>query len=137
MLTDILCIIIYIKKRDKLMELKDFIKESLVQVNLAIEESNKELKDSTAVINPNNFVVYSEGSQVYGRKSTDLKHQAKVVHKIEFDVAVYAESDEQKSGGAKISIASIGLGVKAQEGTSNKSESRLKFSIPVIYPENK
>lgn len=119
------------------MELKDFIEESLVQINLAIEGSNNKLKDSTAVINPSNIVVYSDGSQVYGRKSTEMRHRSKVVHKIEFDVAVYAQADESKSGGAKISIASIGLGVKAQEGTSNKSESRLKFSIPVIYPDAK
>jgi hypothetical protein len=58
-----------------------------------------------------------------------------VVHKVEFDVAVYAQSDSSIGGGAKISIASIGIGANAEIKDSNKSESRLKFSVPVVYPE--
>jgi len=120
------------------MELKDFIKESLVQINLAIEESNEELKDSTAVVNPSGIQINSESSQAYGRESDKEIHQnTKVVHKVDFDVSVYAQDDKTTSGRAKISIASIGIGVGAEEKNSNKSESRLKFSIPVIYPEGK
>lgn len=118
------------------MELKEFIKESLVQINLAIEESNKELKNSTAIINPSNIQVNTDGSQAFGRESSKLIHKNKrVVQKIDFDVAVYAQDDKTASGGAKISIASIGIGGDAEIRNSNKSESRLKFSIPVIYPD--
>lgn len=117
------------------MELKDFIKESLVQINLAIKESNEELKDSGAVINPGKIEVNSENFQAYGRESTMIQHNKRVVQKIDFDVAVYAEDNKKTGVGAKISIASIGIGANGEEKTSNKSESRLKFSIPVIYPE--
>ncbi len=120
------------------MELKDFIKESLVQINLAIEESNEALKGSTAVINPGSVVINSENSQAYGRESMELRHKdAKVVQRVDFDVAVYAQDDKTTGVGAKISIASIGIGANGEEKNSNKSESRLKFSIPVIYPEGK
>lgn len=118
------------------MELKDFIKESLVQINKAIIESNNELKETTALINPSGVQINSENSQAYGRQSykDDFK-KFKVVHKIDFDVAVYAQDDKKSGGGAKISIASIGIGGSAEVSNSNRSESRLKFSIPVIYPE--
>lgn len=53
---------------------------------------------------------------------------------MDFDVAVYVEEDQKAGGGAKISIASIGIGGEAQIQSTNKSESRLRFSIPVIYP---
>ncbi|MEJ1402550.1 MAG: hypothetical protein RPU61_03405 [Candidatus Sedimenticola sp. (ex Thyasira tokunagai)] len=118
------------------MELKEFIKQSLVQINQAIEESNEELKNSAAVINPGCIQINSENSQAYGRQSSKAIHEDnKVVHKVGFDVAVYAQDDQKAGGGAKISIASIGLGADAEVKHSNKSESRLRFSIPVIYPE--
>lgn len=120
------------------MELKDFIKESLVQINLAIEESNEELKDSDAVINPGGIQVNSDGYQAFGRETHVMaKKNFRVVQKIDFDVAVYAQDDTSKGVGAKISIASIGIGADGKEVKTNKSESRLKFSIPVIYPEPK
>jgi ribosome-associated protein YbcJ (S4-like RNA binding protein) len=120
------------------MELKEFIKESLVQINQAIEESNEELKDSEAIINPKGVQINSENSQAYGRQSYKSDHHDyKVVQKIDFDVAVYAENDQKAGGGAKISIASISIGANGEVNYTNKSESRLRFSIPVIYPEGK
>lgn len=118
------------------MDLKDFIKASLVDINNAITESNEELKDTGAVINPKGIQINSESSQAYGRQSPKTDHHRfQVVQKIDFDVAVYAQNDEKAGGGAKISIASISIGADAEFKNTNKSESRLKFSIPVIYPE--
>jgi len=120
------------------MELKEFIKASLVQINQAIEESNEELKDSEALINPSGVQINSDKSQAYGRQSHQAgHHELKTVQKIDFDVAVYAQDDQKTGGGAKISIASIGIGANTEVNFSNKSESRLKFTIPVIYPEGK
>lgn len=120
------------------MELKEFIKESLVQINLAIDESNEALKDSEAIINPAGVQINSDSSQAYGRQSPDTRHhENKVVHKVDFDVAVSVNDDQKAGGGAKISIASIGIGANAEVKYSNKSESRIKFSVPIIYPEGK
>jgi len=83
------------------MELKDFIKESLVQINNAIEESNEELKDSTGEVNPKGIEIHGEKSQAYGRKSRQIVNQHSIVHKIDFDVAVYAEYDKSTKVGGK------------------------------------
>jgi len=118
------------------MELKEFIKTSITEVCRAIEEANDELKDSDALINPGKVQINSEGSQAYGRESAKLMHESRrVVQKIDFDVAVYAQESEKAGGGAKISIASIGIGVNAESKTGSKSVTRLKFAIPIIYPE--
>jgi len=120
------------------MELKEFIKSSLTEICRAIEEANKDLSDSEAVINPGCIQINSEGSQAYGRQSNKAIHEDnKVVQKVDFDVAVYAQEGEKAGGGAKISIASIGIGANAEVSSASKSETRLKFSIPVIYPEGK
>ncbi len=120
------------------MELRDFIKTSLVEICLAIDDANKALAGSEAIINPGCIQVNSEESQAFGRQSNKAIHEErKLVHKVDFDVAVYAQEGEKAGGGAKISVASIGFGVNAETSTTNKSETRLKFSIPVIYPEGK
>jgi hypothetical protein len=125
------------------MDLKDFVKESIVQIAKGIEEANSELSESQAMVNPLYIRANSENAQVYGRTMQRddgyAEPDSKVVEKVSFDVAVVAESGEQGSAGAKLSIASIGFGVNGQTESSNKSESRIKFSIPVVYPgyENK
>ena len=83
------------------MELKDFLKASFTEICLAIEEANLELKDSSAVINPKVVRVNSENSKSYGREDEGEKFgKNRVVHKVDFDVAVNAAKDEAtgKSG---------------------------------------
>ncbi len=125
------------------MDLKEFVKESIVQIAQGIEEANSELKDSPAMVNPLYMRANSENAQAYGRTMQRnegySEPDSRVVEKVDFDVAVVAEAGEQGSAGAKLSIASIGFGVNGKTESSNKSESRIKFSIPIVYPgfENK
>lgn len=118
------------------MDLKDFVKESLVQISYGINDANSELSGTGAIINPLNVIVNSENSQAYGR--TGQPHSphenSRVVERVEFDVAVAAEQGEQTNGGIKLAIATIGLGVGGQSDKSNRSESRIKFTIPVVFP---
>ncbi len=118
------------------MDLKDFVKESLVQISYGINDANSELSGTGAIINPLNVIVNSENSQAYGR--TGQPHSphenSRVVERVEFDVAVVAGQGEQTNGGIKLAIATIGLGVGGQSDKSNRSESRIKFTIPVVFP---
>lgn len=49
------------------MDLKEFIKESLVQISQGIEEANEIMKDSDACLNPHGIQAYSKGAQAFGR----------------------------------------------------------------------
>lgn len=118
------------------MDLKDFVKESLVQISKGISEANEELKDTGAMINPLHVTINTDKSQAYGRTGKpayDSAGSSRVVEKVEFDVAVVAEAGEQTKAGIKLSIASIGLGADGQSNTKDKSESRIKFTIPVVF----
>ena len=118
------------------MELKDFIKVSLTEICKAIEEANEELASSSAVINPKGVRVNSENSKSYGREDEAEKFDKnRVVHKVDFDVAVNATEGESSGKNGKISIATFGIGGKKETSSSNSSVSKLSFSIPVIYPE--
>jgi hypothetical protein len=120
------------------MDLKEFVKESIVQISKGIEEANAELKDSEAMVNPLYVTMNSKDEQGYGRtkqRNPDYANPgAKLIQKVDFDVAVSVEAGEQGSAGAKLSIASIGIGAEGKIESSNRSESRIKFSVPVVFP---
>lgn len=116
------------------MELKDFVKETLVQIARGIEAASVALEDTNAHINPQNIYVNSDSRQNYGRLVEDKKYNP-VVELVEFDVAVHAEKGTEAQDTISINVGSIDLGkgeTKQQE--SNRSESRIKFKIPIVFP---
>lgn len=95
------------------MELKDFIRETIVQIAQGIEEANTELKDSGAIVNPRNVSVdYSGKAKHYGVLSDSGAEDEFLpsVQAIEFDVAVHATEGSEKSAKAGISVGSVGIG---------------------------
>ncbi|WP_127559261.1 trypco2 family protein [Saccharospirillum alexandrii] len=118
------------------MDLKDFVKESLVQISNGISEANEELADCGALINPLHITTHTDGSQSYGRtgQPRNIHTDSRVVEKVEFDVAVLAEKGEAANARLKLSVASIGFGGGAGTETTDRSESRIKFTIPVVFP---
>jgi hypothetical protein len=119
------------------MELKEFITESLVQIADGISEANLKLKDSDACINPNAVQVYSTNAKAYGRVHKDFEAGLPIVELVDFDVSVQAEAGTQTGGGVKITIATIGLGIDGKNTDSHSSDSRIRFKIPMVYPQEK
>jgi len=95
------------------VELKDFIKGSLVEIAEGIREPNEAYKASMG--EENIFHLWPSLGKDAGEKG------------IHFDVAVTTE----KEGGAKggISVLGIDAGVKRQ--TANESVSRIQFTVAV------
>jgi hypothetical protein len=115
------------------MELKDFVEESLVQIARGIEAASKALEDTNAHINPKNVYVNSDSRQNYGRLVKKQEYNP-VVELVEFDVAVHASEGKETNGKIGISVGSIGLGAGGKSQETNRSESRIKFKIPVVFP---
>ena len=115
------------------MELKDFVRESLVQISTGISEASEALKETNAHINPKNVYVNAENRQNYGRLVHDKSYYP-VVEFVEFDVAVHISEGSETNGKIGISIGSIGLGAGGKSQESNRSESRIKFKVPVTFP---
>lgn len=119
------------------MDLKDFIRESLVQIANGISEANTALAGTTATVNPCNVQAYSTEAKAYGRLNDSFSEKDSLVELVEFDVAVTTESGTQTGGGLKISVASIGIGAEGKSTGSQSRESRIKFRIPMVYPSPK
>ena len=117
------------------MDLKQFIRESLVQISEGIIEANEKLSDTSAIVNPDAIQAYSKEAKAFGRINEDFRSDDALVQLIEFDVALHAESGSEAGGGLKLSIASIGVDGGGKYSQTDSSESRIKFSIPMVYPK--
>ncbi|MGL6159485.1 hypothetical protein [Microbulbifer sp.] len=117
------------------MDLKEFIRESLVQISEGIIEANEQLKDTTAIANPHGIQAYSNEAKAYGRINETFQQKEQLVQLVDFDVALHADSGSEAGGGLKLSIASIGVDGGKKSTESSSSESRIKFSIPMVYPK--
>ncbi len=123
------------------MDLKDFVKSSLHQIAEGMIEANEALTGTDAIVNPADIVVNSENSQAYARtlasNSTRDPNDSRIVEKVSFDVAVTVKEGKAKDAGIKVSVMSVGLGVGGKSETSSGSESRIKFSVPMVFPTKK
>nr|WP_315053298.1 trypco2 family protein [uncultured Brevundimonas sp.] len=103
------------------MELKEFVKKSILETMTAIYEAQLEWKSSVGKggINP----AWEGTDQLY-------KH----VQQIEFDVAVTATDTESGKANAGIKVMSLDIGAAGEKGRQNSTISRIKFIVPVVAP---
>jgi hypothetical protein len=115
------------------MELKDFIAQTISQIMEGVKESQELAHQSGGAVNPKGQMYLVEDAAPFMDKGT-----TRIGDFMHFDVAVEVTEGKAKSGGAKISVPTIGgLGGELNEETRNKSISRVSFRIPVIFPKSK
>ncbi len=118
------------------VELKDFVKATLLDIVSAVKETQQEAPDGaiiaptvTNIAQEDNFINWSAN---YGRS---------VVSYVEFDVAVSASSksirNNDKAVGIQVVESVFGFSNKDHKSQSDSTEntSRIKFSIPLVYPQ--
>jgi hypothetical protein len=108
------------------MELKDFIKQSLIQITDGVKEAQENIKDSGAYINPEGF---HAGENLRHGYNKEYRH----VQKVKMSIAVnVVENSELKGGAGIISVISLGLSGKITD--VNSTTNRLEFEIPISLP---
>ena len=111
------------------MELKDFIKETLIQINEGVIEAQNSIKDSGALINPQGF---HQGENLKIGYAGEYQH----VQKVKLSVAVnVVENSEMKGGVGMISVFSLGLSGKVSD--VNTVTNRIEFEVPISLPTMK
>ncbi|MEK7463556.1 MAG: hypothetical protein AAB610_00320 [Patescibacteria group bacterium] len=91
------------------MELKEFIKKSLLDIRTGIREGNKEIIKELG----------GEGPFTLG----DMKS------KIDFDIAVSVEENISGKVGGGIKIVAVNIGSNIEGNSKSSNVSRIKFSI--------
>ncbi|MFB6456530.1 hypothetical protein ACE38W_14750 [Chitinophaga sp. Hz27] len=101
------------------MDVRNFVKNSLLEIFQGINDAKKELSDKSVSGTINNTDYTEESS-----------------HLIEFDIAVTVSESDKKDVDGKLSIASIlSTGGSMEKSSNHNVVSRIKFSIPVTYPQ--
>ncbi|MBD5209433.1 MAG: hypothetical protein HDS80_05770 [Bacteroidales bacterium] len=110
------------------MELKEFVVSALRDITDAVKECQESIGNG-AIFAPTN----TKASNIINSKNGDL-----AVSEISFDVAVTAssQSTDGLSGKGGINVMGFSLGAKGENENkaTEASTSRIRFSIPVVYP---
>lgn len=109
------------------MELKDFIKETLIQIVQGIGEAQEELKDTDCAINPRDIK-----SEDY--TTVILKNKRHVVQDVDFNIALTNTSNSEDKAGIEVMLGSFGLGGNKTLSDGNTSNTNISFSVPVVFP---
>lgn len=110
------------------MELKDFVKGVILDVTNAVKECQDEI-DNGAIISPTNRKAAETIETEEGRLQISY---------IDFEVAVTAGTatgiNGEVSGRIKVLSSLIGGKIGGESQETDENTSRVKFSIPIIYP---
>jgi hypothetical protein len=119
------------RTKEKPMELRDFISSTLTQLIDGIVNAQEYAQSKGAIINPSDrFVSNFE-------KMSRTEKNLKLVHVIEFDVAVTVSENKQLKGGIGIVVPELSIGYQGSINKQKNAVSRIQFSIPVILPTQK
>ncbi|MBI5353789.1 MAG: hypothetical protein HZB50_14190 [Chloroflexi bacterium] len=119
-----------------MMELKSFVKETIVQIIEGVKEAQDHALDFGAIVNPKGF--FTEHEIIKWLPERLEKGGWREGQVIDFDVSIAISETDEARGGLGIQVAStvIGLGVSGKSEEQNSTISRLKFSVPLFLPES-
>jgi hypothetical protein len=101
------------------MQLRQFVKSTITDVFSAIMDAQKEMGKNYGNIAPARSGVRREA-----------------IDTIEFDVVLASGDQSAESGGIGVWLANLGVGAKAQSSAENSTQTRIRFSVPVLFPDS-
>ena len=115
-----------------MIQLEDFVAETLKQIISGIRTAQTYAVTNGASINPPDlFFRTDQGSD---RLWARLNDQIQIAQDIKFDVAVTTMEGTKTKGGIGVFVGPIGVGSHGQSDATNRSVSRIMFSVPLLLP---
>jgi hypothetical protein len=112
------------------MDLKEFVKETLVQITAGVRDAQAEVRTLGGIVNPATLS-RSEGGGSYFSSVDDMHH----VFLVDFDVAVTVSENTGTNAQAKLNVATLlSLGAGGQSANSSAATNRLTFKVPLALP---
>jgi hypothetical protein len=113
------------------MDLQDFVKSALVDIVTGIQNAQGDPKVGQFVAPARfNGVAFTEASGIACNNHTAMTAA-------QFDVSVTAETEVGGRAGAKIRVIAFEAGAGAEASHKAQQASRIKFSVPVMMPQDK
>jgi hypothetical protein len=118
------------------MDLEQFVETTLKQIISGVKKAQDATQiqgkhpSEANVINPP--VMYNADFAPNGKYFATQDRN--LVHFVDFDVAVTADSHSKATGGVSLRIASMGFGGEGGVTDRDSVVSRIKFQVPIILP---
>ena len=112
------------------MDLKDFVRDTLVQINAGVAEAQTQVSESVrgnSEVNPR-FSKWKDG------ETLGFVDNETPIFAVSFDVAVAVTEGSQASAGGGIKVVGINIGADGQVSGENASTSRVRFRVPITLP---
>jgi hypothetical protein len=113
------------------MRLNEFIKETLTQIVNGVFNSQSEIINSGAVINP------SEVHGGYAQNKTSYNGLNMVVSNIDFQVELIEENEDGNNVGIGVGFGAFRAGGDIKSNSKSSSVTNVRFSIPMALPVTK
>jgi hypothetical protein len=113
------------------MNLQDFIHTSIVQIVAGVADARKACAAHDALIGSDE--VY--GQVVEAKIVTD--EHGRVVSQVEFDIALAEGNSKDTKGGIGVFLGTVGVGSQGASHGEKSTHSRIKFTVPVVFPGGK
>lgn len=104
------------------MDLKEFTKQTLMQIVEGAAEANAELSNGAYI--PYHVPNNSKGRYIYD-------DGANVVD-VDFDVAITVTESEGVNGGGGLKVAILNIGAGIESKAENQTISRIKYTLPLV-----
>lgn len=110
------------------MDLKDFVKETIVQITDGVKEAQDICKDKGAFINPMLDVKVCNGESFH--------HDDKdyPITKIKFHVGLTESSSGGSKNGIGVFLGKVSLGHESDKGEESTAVTSIEFSIAAVLP---
>lgn len=109
------------------MELRDFIKTTLLEIVNAVEDVKNELKEK----NRDNICPPPPADDKNAAKMHADAFSGRYYQNVEFDVAVSAEDSRAANGKLGVKVLSIEANIGGNSMSNNLITSRIKFHVPI------
>jgi hypothetical protein len=109
------------------MELKDFIKETLVQITNGVVEAQDLIKDTGCYINP-------EGRYKDEIVETGYGGEYRSIQKVKMSIAINVIENQKTKAGLGVVSAILTAGASTTNSDSNSVTNRIEFEIPISLP---
>ena len=113
------------------MDVKEFVRDTLVQISQGVRESQEIVREYGGFINPAARVASKNSSESHLTTIND----GQSVFLVDFDIAVNVSEENSVGGEAKLKIASV-FSASGEKGstTESSSTSRIGFKVPLALP---
>jgi hypothetical protein len=112
------------------VELKDFVSLALQEIVAGVAEAQGKVTGGD--INPK---IWQSQRDAAAKMKILESNSGKWIHLVEFDVAVTVAEGTGTKGGLGLVVGPIALGSSGQSTNQSSTVSRIKFEVPVAWPD--